>query len=233
MIKNKIKNSILAPTYALGLELAKTFKVSYIWGSKMAFFGISQTLAPLAGIFGVKTSSLIFIVRSITSLCITKIPLLSATFLHLPTFFGSLYLANQSRLLRSIVPLVCIIIFNLHPVGQQASLYSAYWLIPLFIGLIKPKSFLLQALGATFSTHAIGSIIWLLNNKLTAIQWNALISIVWAERLTFALILALAYYTVKYTINCSTKLLTLIKQLSYGKSSCSCNGWKPSLGKAK
>lgn len=204
---NNYKKNILTTAYALFLQTIKSFKLSYIWGSKMAFFNASQALSPLSGLYGgVKASTIVFLVRSIASLSLSSMGMFAASLLHLPTFFGSFYLASKSKLARVSVPLICIILFLINPIGQQASLYSTYWLIPIAIALLNPQSILLQALGSTFTTHAVGSIIWLYGAKLTAVEWNALISIVWAERLLFALSLTAAYYSIEFSIYIFNKI---------------------------
>lgn len=83
--------------------------------------------------------------------------------------------------------------FIAHPVGSQAFLYSFYWLIPVAIYLMGRNSLFAQALGSTFTAHAVGSVIWLYANPMTPEIWLALIPVVLVERLVFASGIVLVY----------------------------------------
>jgi hypothetical protein len=106
----------------------------------------------------------------------------------LPMLFAALYFAKYSRnrLFGAAVPLFCMALFILHPVGGQAWIYSLYWLVPL-IALLLPEHLFLRSLGATMTAHSIGSVIWLYSFASTPAFWMALIPVVAFERLLFAL----------------------------------------------
>jgi hypothetical protein len=75
--------------------------------------------------------------------------------------------------------------FIIHPVGAQAWYYSLYWLIPVAASLL-PENLLLRSLGATFTAHAVGGVIWLYTLPSTPGFWTALIPVVAFERIVFA-----------------------------------------------
>ena len=62
------------------------------------------------------------------------------------------------------------------------------------IALFKSRSFYAQALGATFTAHAVGSVIWLYTMPMAQEAWLALIPQVAIERLTFAAGIVVAYH---------------------------------------
>ncbi len=94
--------------------------------------------------------------------------------------------------LNVMLPLACIIIFGLHPVGRNAVAYSLYWLIPPILFFMQHHNtwfkLINSALRITFITHAVGSILWLLIVPTTPIYWLSLIPIVAGERLRLATI---------------------------------------------
>ncbi len=104
-----------------------------------------------------------------------------------PMLFAAFYFAKYSKgkFLQAAVPLACMALFMLHPVGGQAWYYSLYWLVPL-IALALPGRLFLRSLGSTFTAHSIGSIIWLYAIPSTPEFWIALIPVVAFERLLFA-----------------------------------------------
>jgi hypothetical protein len=104
-----------------------------------------------------------------------------------PMLFAAFYFAKYSKgkLVQAAVPLACMALFIAHPVGQQAWVYSLYWLIPAIV-LFLPERLFLRSLGSTFTAHSIGSIVWLYAFPSTAAFWLALIPVVAFERFLFA-----------------------------------------------
>jgi hypothetical protein len=119
--------------------------------------------------------------------------------------------------IRVILPLCCIICFILHPVGQNAFLYSFYWFIPvgcyflqMYVGCFRPVC---VALSSTFIAHAVGSLMWLYVLSTTSEYWILLIPRVAGERLFFALGMTLTYYFIKYVF-----ALKLFPIVSYARN---------------
>ncbi|MFA5074979.1 MAG: hypothetical protein WC436_02640 [Candidatus Babeliales bacterium] len=92
--------------------------------------------------------------------------------------------------LKVLLPIMCIILFTLHPEGNKAYIYSFYWFIPMIIYFLNKfrfyNSHFLTALATTFVAHAVGSVIWLYTVPMTAFMWMSLIPVVAIERLIFA-----------------------------------------------
>jgi len=85
-----------------------------------------------------------------------------------------------------VLPLVCMLLFVLHPVGQRAFVYSFYWLIPIAaygIQMFKGRSVLLISLSSSFIMHAVGSVMWLYFVPSVPEKWIALLPVVAVERL--------------------------------------------------
>src|SRR5579859_4249694 len=173
------------------LLLANFFKVSYIIGSKMAFFSATDFVLPVVGAFGGTTFIIsLFSLRSLVS----SFNPLYALLEHMPTLSGSLYWSTQSIIIRLLLPLLCIALFLIHPVGIQAYAYSFYWFIPVLLYLCKADGIMAQAVGSTFVVHAVGSIIWLYTVPMNAAQWWALIPIVAVERCVSAIGMVVCYH---------------------------------------
>src|SRR5216684_1589321 len=80
---------------------------------------------------------------------------------HMIWFSATLYWATNHYTIRLLLPIACMGLFVIHPIGAQAFVYSLYWLIPVILYFIPQRSLFLQALGSTFIAHAVGSVIWL------------------------------------------------------------------------
>ena len=104
-----------------------------------------------------------------------------------PMLFAAFYFAKYSKgkLAQALVPLACMALFIINPIGAQAWYYSLYWLVPAIV-LLLPENLFLRSLGSTMTAHAIGGIIWLYFVPTTPAFWVALIPVVAFERLMFA-----------------------------------------------
>lgn len=178
---------------AFSIELFSRFPLLKIIGARIGYFGLDAALAPLVGFYGgVHISCMVYALR--TTISALQMHPLSALTLHLPTAAASLYLATNSKIVRTLIPLSCIIAFVIHPVGGSSIHYALYWVMPLAFGIITIHSIFLRALGATLTAHAVGSTIWLYTHTTTPHFWHALAGIVWMERLMFAFCLTALYY---------------------------------------
>jgi hypothetical protein len=172
---------------ALCIKVASYAQLSFIVGSKLAFFSASSIAMPLVGLMsGVSTALGALIVTASIKYLFFKGALLSYLVYHIPGLCAAAYWHAPGIALRFVVPLVCMIAFMLHPVGSQAWPYALYWLIPLVVYAVSRKNLFLHALAATFIAHAVGSIIWLYTVPMKAVDWLALIPVVACERLLFA-----------------------------------------------
>jgi hypothetical protein len=145
----------------------------------------------------------------------------------LPSAVGAMYFGSRRRGVLA-VPLLCIVLFLLHPAGREAWIFSLFWLIPVVISLtrLKQETFT-SALGATFAQHGVGSIIFLYSFNISAEVWFSLIPIVVAERLLFALGITLSYLAFNALL---TKLKTKfgLKTLCTGEKHLFCSSVFPS-----
>lgn len=183
------------------LELCKYVKISFALASGGIFFSLTQVLMPVIGLYKNKQfNAIIYAVRTLFRIFILGFnPLI--LFYYLPTFCGNAYLANKSTITKIAIPLICMIMFIVHPIGSQAFIYSMYWLIPIAIAFFKPNSIFLQALGSTFTVQAVGSVVWLYTKKIDPSMWIMLIPFVIIERLILASLTTIAFYIVKYIEN--------------------------------
>lgn len=125
--------------------------------------------------------------------------------LGLPTLFATLSwsvsISDNNRvldaLLHLLLPVVCMVAFITHPIGNQAPLYACYWFIPMIAWALRTATqqshILMIALQSTFLAHAVGSVMWLFAVPTTMEYWLMLIPVVAVERLTMAASSALLY----------------------------------------
>ncbi|HDZ54637.1 MAG TPA: hypothetical protein ENI19_03215 [Candidatus Nealsonbacteria bacterium] len=155
--------------------------ISGIIGSDQNFT-LFELIAPLGGMFlGPFFGALsAFIVRG-ANIIITQQTLDFLTVMRfLPMMLAAVYFGMKGKKMAIIFP-ICIILFLVHPIGQQAWLFPLIWLIPLAATFGK-KRLILNSLGATFTAHAVGSTIFLYAFGLTPQIWLALIPVVFIER---------------------------------------------------
>lgn len=178
--------------------ISMNINFSRVIGAENQFFTLYQFLGPIAGgflgpVFGVVSVALaqladFFIVGKEWSI----INMLR----FLPMLFAVYYFARRKQAVSIIIPIICIILFVIHPVGRVAWLYSLFWLIPI-LGSILPKkvpgSLFFRSYGATFTAHAVGSVLWLYTVPMNAEQWLTLIPITAYERFLFGLGIAGSY----------------------------------------
>jgi hypothetical protein len=187
----------------LGSTFLQKVPLSKIVGASFSFFKLDQALTPLVGLYGGAWPIIIvYVVRTIARMATS--PITVAASFHLPAAAASIYLATNSPLIRAGIALSCIVLFLIHPVGGTSWLYAMYWLIPIIIAFLNPAAFFWQAIGSTFTAHAVGSTLWLYSHTTNCHFWHALISIVWLERLCYALCMTAGYYAILY----SKKLLS-------------------------
>lgn len=178
------------------LQMLSLFKVNAIVGSKCAFLSGFGLAAPLIGVFGgLRLSAYVLVIRSLFKIMFAISPV-NPLLYHIPTFFASAYWTVSGPLIRLCIPALCMILFNLHPVGASAALYSCYWFIPLITSFFAERSVFAKALGSTFTAHAVGSVLWLYWVPMSADMFIALLPVVIIERLFFASGMTLLFYAI-------------------------------------
>jgi len=153
-------------------------RLSFAWGSHTYFFSLLAIILPMVGVL-CKTKRSTGIVGGYFAFkaLLGAFPL---TF-GLPSLcaaanwstYGSKTKFTELKkfLLNIVLPLVCMLIFVLHPVGRAAWMYSLYWLIPivlylveLFLSFYERKSGILSSPRGV-SKGLIPIVLYLLKNK--------------------------------------------------------------------
>ncbi len=200
MLMNRIHLWLSASLFTSVLCLSSLFKVNLIWGSKAAFFSAFNLVGPLSGACGNFTFiSIIFGLLTIIKAFFTGAIHNSLLAYHIPTMFASAYWRSAAWILRCGVPLLCMALFIIHPVGNQAFFYTSYWLIPIILYYLPYTNTFLTALGSTFVAHAVGSVLWLYLLPLQSELFIMLMPVVAIERLLYASGMTLLYTAGTYT----------------------------------
>lgn len=178
--------------------IGKNINFSAVIGADSQFFTLFQFFGPVAGgflgpLFGAIS---VFFAQLGDLLIFGKEVQLLTLLRFLPMLLAVYYFGSKKKSLKLIVPLLCIILFIAHPTGNQAWIYSMFWLIPI-LGVILPKKvpgkLLFRSFGATFTAHAVGSVIWLYTVPMAAEAWIGLIPITAYERFLFGAGIAVSF----------------------------------------
>ncbi len=171
---------------------------SSVIGADAQYFTLFQFFGPIAGAFlGPVVGATSVLLAEAGNFALTgKTPGLVNVMRLAPMLFAALYFGTRIKSVKgnlsAIIPLVCMGLFMLHPIGGSVWFYSLYWLIPLAAKFF-PKRLFLRSLGATFTAHAIGSTLWLYTVPMPAEAWLLLIPVVAAERILFAAGISVSY----------------------------------------
>ncbi len=167
----------------------------------MALFSGVNIAMPTVGAFGNKvTTTAVFIARFFIQLLLFGVFSFHTLAYHIPGYCAALYWNTQHWSIRLFLPVACMVLFILHPVGFNAFAYALYWLIPIGLYFIPHNNTFLTALGSTFTAHAIGSVIWLYTVPMTSAMWLSLIPVVFIERILFATGMVVVYYAIQIGI---------------------------------
>lgn len=131
----------------------------------------------------------------------------------LPMLFAVLYFTKKSRW-TLITPIVAMIAFWIHPEGRGAWYYALYWLIPLIAYLGHKRHIILRALGATFTAHAVGSVLFLYALNLPTSVWIGLIPVVWKERGLMAIGITVTFWIANWALGLLSKKIVWLKTLT-------------------
>jgi len=188
----------------LGL-IAFQISISRIIGSTQNFT-LFELLGPIGGMFlgPILGAISVFFVRALNILFFHQQLDLLTVIRFLPMMLAAVYFGVKSKKTAIIFP-ICITLFLLNPIGRQAWMYSAIWLIP-FIATFFKKRLILNSLGATFTAHAIGSVIFLYSFGLTPAIWIGLIPVVFIERGIFTLGIWVSYLSLNTVLDKLTNL---------------------------
>lgn len=177
-------------------------KLSNLVGSKVSFT-VFDAFGPTAGAFlGPLGGTAAVLLMQVFNFFIHGARVVDAgTYIRfIPPLFAVLYFSRKTKL-NILIPLLAIVSFNVNPVGRSVWYYSLYWLIPIVCYFWRDRSLLTKSLGATFTAHAVGGAIWIHVFALPKAVWVGLIPIVAAERLLFAVGIAVMYVLINNLVN--------------------------------
>ena len=218
--------------------IGKNINFSPLVGAENQFFTLYQFFGPTAGAFlGPIFGGISVLIAQVADFFIVgKEWSLISLLRFLPMLFAVYYFGYFKRkdkmsgtVVSVIVPLICIALFILHPVGREVWFFSLYWLIPVLAKILPekvPGSLLFRSYGATFAAHAVGGAIWIWTVPMPASAWISLIPIVAYERALFGLGIAgsyvvfnsvLDYVIKKWGLKVPTKVLMLDKKYTLMK----------------
>lgn len=191
---NLKKTLFLAAFVALGFG-AMQVPFSQLLGAQNLKFSLFDFYGPIAGAFF--SSAIGFITVFVMQLInwawhgfnFDLITLLR----FLPMLAAVLYFSRKSKLIL-LIPGVAMIMFWAHPEGRGAWYYALYWTIPFLAYLAPTKYMFARAIGATFTAHCIGSVIFLYALGLKSAVWAGLMPIVWKERVLMAIGITVTFY---------------------------------------
>lgn len=176
-------------------------------------FTLYDFIAPSAGAFiGTVPGIIAVLITQIFNLLIHGTTAINqGSILRLfPVLFAVFYFSKK-RSVNVLIPLIAIIGFNLHPIGRSAWQYSLFWLIPIAAHFYRKNlpdgrlDLFVRSLGATFTAHAVGGLLWVWTFGLTKTLWLSLIPQVIMERTLFAAGIAISYLVISNLLNVAEK----------------------------
>jgi hypothetical protein len=203
LILDKRKIIFLALFSALVLT-GYQVNVFYVLGAENQSFTLFQFLGPLAGSFlGPFVGSASVLIAELANFLLAgKEANIINLFRLAPMLFAAYYFGTESKKsLGAWVSVACMFLFWMHPIGSQVWFYPLYWLIPPLAKYVFPRNLFTKSLGATFTAHAVGSILFLYTIPTMPELWIMLIPIVAIERLIFALGISGSYITVNTVLS--------------------------------
>ncbi|MFA5247443.1 MAG: hypothetical protein WC408_06170 [Candidatus Micrarchaeia archaeon] len=186
--------------FAVFAAVAEQINFAPIVGSSASYFTLFQFFGPIVAAFlGMGLGLVALAASQVVNFVLLGKAITLMNVLRLSTmFFAAYYFARidtkKLDVLGIAVPAACMALFVLTPAGAEAWYYSLYWLIPIAVRLFGwSKNLVARSLGATFTAHAIGSVIFAYSLPYTAAQWTALVPVVAYERMMFAAGIAVSY----------------------------------------
>ena len=176
---------------------------SQLIGASDIKFSLFDFYGPIAGAFVGSLWGLIAVgLMQITNWAVNGFSMDMGTIIRmLPVLFAVLYFAKKTTKWTLIVPAIAMILFWAHPEGRLAWYYALYWLIPFIAYPFAQKYTIARALGATFTQHSVGGLLWIWAFNMKATLWIGLIPIVWKERLAMTIGITITYVAFNYVIS--------------------------------
>jgi len=191
---------LISPFFSFLFLFLTQIKFAPILGTKMSF-SLSVFFGPtLAKIFGINYGTGIIILTHLIGLLfgIYKVQAIKDFFTFFPIIFAGIYFAKifkgEKKLI--FIPLLCILLFILHPIGKIVWFYSLFWVLPILIAVFKEKLDRIlrfpvfkiygYSLGTAFVDHGVGCVIYLYLLNIPAHFWIEAIPHTILERLLIA-----------------------------------------------
>lgn len=171
------------------------WKINYIFGSHNGFFTANALFGPMIGIFaGTYFAIFAIFVRTLLRMFLGLSNPFTYLLYHIPGLCAVASWRSSSTIINLGIPFLCMFLFWLHPVGLIAWPYACYWIIPIAISASRKQNIFLKSVTSTFVAHAVGSVLWIYTINMSAVEWYALIPIVFFERLFFAIGMTVSYH---------------------------------------
>jgi hypothetical protein len=126
---NIIKIAVGSIGFGLLTLVASFFKMNHIVGSHASYFSVATAITPLAGLQGISFGCITFLLMTFIKVLLGANPIFYVVY-HIPSLCGALYWSRLQPFFSLILPLVCMVLFVVHPQGAGAWTYTLYWLIP-------------------------------------------------------------------------------------------------------
>ena len=191
------KNVLFIVIFAVLGFIALQIPVAQLEGSKVKFM-VYDAFAPVAGAFigSLPCVVAVFLMQFVNFLVHGAVVEDAGTIIRfLPMLFAALYFARKGKS-NLVVPVLAIIAFIAHPIGQTVWYFALFWTIPIIAYFFRDRFLLARALGATFTAHAVGGALWIWVFNLPAPVWVSLIPVVALERGFFALGIVISFVLV-------------------------------------
>jgi len=186
---------------ALGF-LAMQVPFSKLIGAENLRFSLFDFYGPIAGAFvGSIWGIITVLAMQLVNWAVAGFALDMGTAIRFfPVLFAVLYFAKQTKWTLA-VPIIAMLGFWAHPEGRQAWYFALYWLIPTVMYFFHDKFLFARALGATFTQHSVGGLLWIWAFNMKAELWIGLVPIVWKERGLMAIGIMLTYIVFNYCLS--------------------------------
>jgi hypothetical protein len=147
---------------------------------------------------------------------------LASLFTFAPAVIASVYFARsfKSDIKTVIIPLASMVLFWAHPIGREVWYYALFWSVPALTVIFKKQidsalkhpvaKIYAQSLGAAFTDHAIGSVVYMYLLNIPAQFWIAAIPMTVVERLIIALGIDFSYLGVKKAMKALQDAMVLV-----------------------
>ena len=219
-----LRDSFFAFFFMMGIIVFSKIKLHHIFGTNAKFSLLTMFGPCVEAFIGTGLSLVVILGARFLQIIIgiSGAPNVFSYIIYLPIFFASHWFGNlvkgmgkenkRSIKYLAVIPLGCMMLFILHPIGREVWYFSLFWLIPIIIlmvsnyleeKLMEREIILvyLYALAATFVDHCVGSVLFLYFLRIPAVYWRIAIPYVPLERAVYALGIAFFYLFIRKSVD--------------------------------